>query len=360
MKALILVGGFGTRLRPLTLTIPKPLVEFGNKPMIVHQIEALVKAGVKDVVLAVNYRPEIMVKAMKKYEEELNIKIHFSVENEPLGTAGPLALAAHILGKDDEPFFVLNSDVICDFPFPEMVAFHKKHGGEGTIMVTRVEEPSKYGVVVNRPGSTEIDRFVEKPKDFISNKINAGLYIFNPTVLKRILPEPMSIETEVFPPMAAEGQIHSMELPGFWMDVGQPKDFLTGTGLWLSSVAKKTPGSLTTGSYITGHVLIDPSAKIGDNCKIGPNVTIGPNVIIGDGVRLSRSVLLDGSVVKDHAWVQSTIVGWHSTVGRWARLENVTVLGDDVHVSDEIYINGAKVLPHKSVSANIGEPTIVM
>ncbi|KAI8840206.1 nucleotide-diphospho-sugar transferase [Chytridium lagenaria] len=339
MKALILVGGFGTRLRPLTLTIPKPLVEFGNKPMIVHQIEALVKVCCHRRCPCVNYRPEIMVKAMQKYEQLLNIRIHFST-------------MPH--------FSVLNSDVICDFPFVEMVEFHKKHGGEGTIMVTRVEEPSKYGVVVNKQGSSAIDRFVEKPKDFISNKINAGLYMFSPSVLKRIHPEPMSIEKEVFPVMAAESQIHSMELPGFWMDVGQPKDFLTGTGLWLSSVAKKQPQLLTTGPHISGHVLIDPTAVIGENCKIGPNVTIGPGVVIGDGVRLARTVVLEGAAVKDHAWISSTIVGWHSTVGRWARLENVTVLGDDVHVGDEVYVNGAKVLPHKSVSANIGEPTIVM
>ena len=100
--------------------------------------------------------------------------------------AGPLALAAEILGKDDSPFFVLNSDVICDFPFTEMAAFHKQHGGEGTIMVTRVDEPSKYGVVVNKPNSSCIDRFVEKPSVFVSNKINAGLYIFSPAILKRI------------------------------------------------------------------------------------------------------------------------------------------------------------------------------
>lgn len=147
MKALILVGGrhhlsftfnnsgFGTRLRPLTLTLPKPLVPFANKPMIMHQIENLAKAGVKDVVLAVNYRPEIMQATMKEYEEKLGVRITFSVENEPLGTAGPLALAKSILGKDSEPFFVLNSDIICDFPFEEMIAFHKKHGAEGTILV---------------------------------------------------------------------------------------------------------------------------------------------------------------------------------------------------------------------------------
>ncbi|KAJ3302786.1 mannose-1-phosphate guanyltransferase [Blyttiomyces sp. JEL0837] len=294
--------------------------------MIVHQIEALVKCGVTDVVLAVNYRPEIMVKAMQKYETELNVKIHFSLENEPLGTAGPLALASSILAKDDSPFFVLNSDVICEFPFTEMLNFHKAHGGEGTILVTRVEDPSKYGVVVNRAGTTSIEKFVEKPKEFISNKINAGLYIFNPSILKRIEPRPMSIEKEVFPQMAAQGQIHAMDLPGFWMDVGQPKDFLTGTGLWLSSVAKKTPAALKTGPSFVGH----------------------------------RTVVMEGAAVKDHAWVQSAIIGWHSTVGRWARLENVTVLGDDVHVADEIYINGGSVLPHKSVSANVAEPSIIM
>lgn len=116
MKGLILVGGYGTRLRPLTLTIPKPLVEFGNRPMILHQVESLAAAGVKDIVLAVNYRPEVMVATLKKYEEEYGVNITFSVETEPLGTASPLKLAEDILKKDDSPFFVLNSDIICDYP----------------------------------------------------------------------------------------------------------------------------------------------------------------------------------------------------------------------------------------------------
>ncbi|KAI8807752.1 nucleotide-diphospho-sugar transferase [Cladochytrium replicatum] len=360
MKALILVGGFGTRLRPLTLTLPKPLVEFANRPMILHQIEALVKVGVTDVVLAVNYRPEIMVNFMKKFEAEFGIKIHFSVESEPLGTAGPLALAKDILGKDDEPFFVLNSDVICDFPFKELAEFHKAHGAEGTILVTKVEEPSKYGVVVNKPNSSTIDRFVEKPQIFVSNKINAGIYIFNPTILDRIQPTPTSIETEIFPVMARESQLHSMELPGFWMDVGQPKDFLLGTGLYLSSLAKRTPHLLASGPSFVGNVLVHPSVKVGANCRIGPNVVLGPGVVIGDGVRMVRTVVLEGASVKDHAWLHSCIVGWHSTVGRWTRMEGVSVLGDDVHIADEVYVNGGSVLPHKSVSASIAEPAIIM
>ena len=126
------------------------------------------------------------MRALKEYEELYNVKITFSVETEPLGTAGPLALAREILAKDDSPFFVLNSDVICDYPFEQLRDFHLSHGNEGTIVVTKVDDPSKYGVIVNQPDSSRIDRFVEKPKEFISNKINAGIYIFNPSVLDRI------------------------------------------------------------------------------------------------------------------------------------------------------------------------------
>ncbi|KAJ1920092.1 mannose-1-phosphate guanyltransferase [Tieghemiomyces parasiticus] len=363
MKALILVGGFGTRLRPLTLTKPKPLVEFANRPMILHQIEALVKAGVTDVVLAVNYRPEVMVSVLQRYEEEYNVRITFSVENEPLGTAGPLALAKDILAKDNSPFFVLNSDVICEFPFEELRDFHSKHGGEGTIVVTKVEEPSKYGVVVTKTGSTQIDRFVEKPVEFVGNRINAGIYIFNPTILDRIPLRPTSIEKEIFPVMAADNNLHCFDLAGFWMDVGQPKDFLTGTCLYLASLAKNAPEKLApaTESYVHGgHVMVHPTAKVGKDCKIGPNVVIGPGVVIGDGVRLQRCVLLDSVRVKDYAWVRNSIVGWNSTIGRWSRLEGVSVLGDDVTVSPEIYINGGCVLPHKTISVNVTEPKIIM
>ncbi|CUS10506.1 unnamed protein product [Tuber aestivum] len=357
MKALILVGGFGTRLRPLTLTLPKPLVEFGNKPMILHQVESLAAAGVTDIVLAVNYRPDVMISVLNKYQEQYGVNITFSVESEPLGTAGPLKLAEETLGKNQEPFFVLNSDVICDYPFKDLAAFHKSHGQEGTIVVTKVEEPSKYGVVVHKPGhDSRIDRFVEKPVEFVGNRINAGIYILNPSVLSRIELRPTSIEQEIFPAIVKDGELHSFDLEGFWMDVGQPKDFLTGTCLYLSSLAKKNSKLLTPSTepfVYGGNVLIDPTATIGKNCRIGPNVTIGPNVVIGDGVRVQRSVLLQGSKIKDHAWVKSTIVGWDSTVGKWARLENVTVLGDDVTISDEVYVNGGCVLPHKTIKVNI-------
>lgn len=291
--------------------------------------------------------------------EKLGVKLIFSHETEPLGTAGPLALAKSILQQSNEPFFVLNSDVICDFPFKQLDQFHRSHGKEGTIVVTKVEEPSKYGVVMYDDQGC-IQSFIEKPQEFVSNKINAGLYIFNPSILDRIEVKPTSIEKEVFPTMADEKELYAMELQGFWMDVGQPKDFLTGMCMYLTSVAQRDPSMLHKSPCIVGNVLIDPSAKIGSDCRIGPNVTIGPNVVIEDGVSIKRSTILTGATIKSHAWLESCIIGWRSTVGRWVRMEGTTVLGEDVMVKDEIYINGGQVLPHKSIALSVPEPQIIM
>uniref|UniRef100_A0A224XQQ4 mannose-1-phosphate guanylyltransferase n=1 Tax=Panstrongylus lignarius TaxID=156445 RepID=A0A224XQQ4_9HEMI len=359
MKALILVGGYGTRLRPLTLSRPKPLVEFANKPMLLHQIEALVGAGVKEVVLAVSYRAEQMEKELKEEAEKLGVNLIFSHETEPLGTAGPLALAKEILTSSEEPFFVLNSDIICEFPFKELEQFHRNHKKEGTIVVTKVEEPSKYGVVVYDDRGC-IESFIEKPQEFVSNKINAGIYILNPSVLKRIPLRPTSIEKEVFPFMAQEGELYALELQGFWMDVGQPKDFLTGMCMYLASLRHKDPSALYSGPGTVGNVLVHPTATIGRGCLIGPNVTIGPDVIVEDGVCIKRSTILEKATIKSHSWISGCIVGWKSLVGKWVRMENTTVLGEDVIIKDELYINGGKVLPHKNIVNSVPDPQVIM
>lgn len=359
MKALILVGGFGTRLRPLTLSCPKPLVEFCNKSIVRHQIEALVSVGVTEVVLAVNYQPQVMMSALSDMEQQYGIKITCSHETEPLGTAGPLALAKDLL-DDGEPFFVFNSDVICEYRLQDFLDFHKSHKGEGTLMVTRVDEPSKYGVILSDDHG-KIQRFVEKPQTYVGNKINAGLYIFDRAVLDRIQLRPTSIEKEIFPQMAAEGLLYSMDLPGYWMDIGQPKDYLTGMCLHLDSVAKHNPDQLASGDHFVGNVMIDSSAVVGKGCLIGPNVVIGPGCVIEDGVRLSRTTLFRNVTVRANSWVHSSIIGWESSVGRWCRIEGITVVGEDVQVKDEKYINGGMILPHKSISNSIPDPgTIVM
>jgi len=215
------------------------------------------------------------------------------------------------------------------------------------------------------PNSTKIDRFVEKPVEFVGNRINAGIYIFNPSILDRIEVKPTSIEKETFPAMAADRQLHAMDLEGFWMDVGQPKDMVAGTGLFLSHLTTLRSSLLTYPGpdkpwVYGGNVMVDPTAKIDPTALIGPNVVVGPGCVVGPGARLQRCIMLEGSRVKDHAWVKSSIIGWNSSVGRWARLDNITVLGDDVTIKDELFVNGASVLPHKSISSSILEPAIVM
>lgn len=361
MKALILVGGFGTRLRPLTLSVPKPLVDFANKPMILHQIEALKEVGVTEVVLAINYQPEVMLNFLKEFESSLGMTITCSQETEPLGTAGPLALARDkLVDGSGEPFFVLNSDVISEYPFAELIKFHKIHGGDATIMVTKVDEPSKYGVVVMEEETGKVDKFVEKPKVFVGNKINAGIYLLNPSVLDRIELRPTSIEKEIFPKIAADQRLFAMVLPGFWMDIGQPRDYITGLRLYLDSIKKKSPAKLSAGPHFVGNVLVHETAVIGEGCLIGPDVAIGPGCVVESGVRLSRCTVMRGARVKNHACISSSIIGWHSTVGQWARVENMTILGEDVHVGDEVYSNGGVVLPHKEIKSSILKPEIVM
>lgn len=322
------------------------------------------QAGVKKIVLAIAYKPELMAKQLKECLGDLDVEVIFSHEKTPLGTAGPLALAREHLEGGGEPFFVLNADVTCTYPFKELLAFHKAHGKEGTIMVTRVEEPSRYGVVVY-DATGKIEKFVEKPQTFVGNRINAGIYIFNPSILKRIEPRPTSIERETFPAMAADGQLYAMDLQGFWMDVGQPSDYLVGMSMMLDHLKASNSQLLyqkrpTDDFQIIQPVVIHPTAKVGHGCVIGPNVAIGPNCVVGEGNRLQHTALLEGVEVANSSWFHKTIIGWHSRVGSWCRLQNISVLGEDVVVSDGLYINGGKILPHKEIKESVPEPAVIL
>lgn len=361
MKALILVGGFGTRLRPLTFSVPKPLVELANKPIVAHQIEALVKVGVTEIILAIAYRPELMMEYVKKFEEQYKVKITCSQEVEPLGTAGPIRLAKEIIEKDntEDLFFVFNSDVICEFPLQKLIDFHKAHGKEGSILLSKVEDPSKYGVVITEEDG-KIKSFVEKPKEFIGDRINAGLYLFKTSIIKRIEPKPTSIEREIFPVMAKEGELYAQNLDGFWMDVGQPKDFIIGSQLYLDSLKKSGEGELAKGDNIIGNVLIDPSAKVHPEAVLGPNVSIGADCVIGKGVRLQNTCVFKGVTIQDYAWIKGSVIGWQSNVGKWVRIDGLSVLAEDVTVKDEVYINGCSILPHKAITANLAEAGAVI
>ncbi|KAL3068578.1 hypothetical protein niasHT_030869 [Heterodera trifolii] len=316
--------------------------------LVVHQIEALAAVGVDTVILAVTARIEdLLAGEMRKEEQRIGIRIVFSVEDEPMGTAGPLALASDLLG-DTEPFFVLNSDVICTFPFAEMMDYHRKHGRQGTIAVTKVDEPSKYGVVVFEETNGRIDRFVEKPQEYVGNKINAGLYILNPSVLQLIPRQPCSIEKEIFPKMCSASNLYA---------------FVLQQKVVKSVIENGVNSSSTTigeGCTINQPVMIDPSASIGANCIIGPNVCIGAAVRLLDGVCIRDSTILSGTVIRRSTLIHSSIVGRKCVIGSHVHMVNTSVLGEDVVIKDELYLSGARVLPHKSIGESVPEPAIIM
>jgi len=357
--------------RPLTLSKPKPLIEFANKPQLLRLVELLKRAGVTEVVLAINYRPEIMQDFLEQNQDS-GLKITLSQEREPLGTAGPLALAKELL-DDGEPFFVMNCDVACEMNLRALLDFHRAHGKVGTILATRVDEPAKYGksvVVAHDTGL--IDRFVEHGRTFAGNLINAGVYIFSPSIFERLSLRPTSMEKEVLPSLAAEEQLYCKTLDpldGFWMNIKKPPDFLQGTSLYLRYLrrhqhtelaAPPAPGERTAAWTCDGNVILDPSASIGAGSKLGPDVVVGAGCVVEEGVRLSRCILLEGARVCAHAVVLDSILGWRSTVGSWTRVEGVSVLGEDVHIGPELCVNGALILPHKEITESVAEPKIIM
>ena len=357
MKALILSGGYGTRLRPQTLSKPKPLIEFGDKSIIEHQIEALIKVGVSDIIIAISHQPDAMIDYIKLVEDRHKINIRFSVEEEPLGTAGPQKLAEKMIrdNNKDDMFFVLNADIICPYPFEEMLKVHKEKKATATMVLTPVKDPSKYGVVVtDEEGKAKM--FVEKPKEYITNTINAGMYLLSTDVLEKIELKPTSIEREIFPIIAQEGGLFTLKLDGFWMDVGQPKDYLIGLELWLNHLESNNDPRVSKGSNILGGCMIHPTAKVSPISKIGPNVTIGENCVIKDGVRLRNCAILSDTVINEHSIIMNTIIGWKNVIGSWVRIENYSVFGEDVKVKDELFINGTIVLSHKVITENDYEP----
>jgi mannose-1-phosphate guanylyltransferase len=271
-----------------------------------------------------------------------------------MGTAGPLALARGMLEENGMPFFVLNSDVICKFPLREMMDHHISLGTEGTILATTAEDPLKYGVIKVDSRSSKIMEFIEKPTNHLGNRINAGIYVLNPSILSRIELRECSIEKEIFPVMAREGALGLFDLEGYWMDIGQPRDYLLGHKLHLEHKRTKS-----IGEGIMSNVLVDETARIGTGCIIGPNVVVGRNVVIGNGVYLSDTTVLDSSVIGDYCCIRSAIVGWECKIGRWCRLENYCVLGSKVSMNDCILLDGCMVLPFKRIIKN-GNGEIIM
>lgn len=327
MHAVVLVGGFGTRLRPLTLTVPKPLLPIANVRQLEHLIASLGAAGVTEVVLAIGFKPEPFFDAFPD-GTCAGIAVHYAVEPEPLDTAGAIAFAARHAGVSDT-FIVMNGDIMCDVDVSKLVAFHKSHGAEGTLHLTPVGDPSQYGVVeLNDAGW--VQRFVEKPApgDTTSNVVNAGTYVLESSVLNRIpVGRRLSIERVVFPAMVLERTLAAMTTDDYWIDTGLPStylranlDLIDGTrGRIMASVGPQA--HIHSSASIT-HSVIGEAVVVEEGCVIIDSVVL-PGAHIGPRVRLERSLVM-GSIGTESS-LTDCVVGADTHVAPFSQLTNAKV-----------------------------------
>jgi mannose-1-phosphate guanylyltransferase len=300
MHAVVLVGGFGTRLRPLTLSIPKPLLPIVHVSILERLMTSLAFGGVTDAVLSLGFKPEPFRAA---FPDNIcgGVRLSYAVEESPLDTAGAIGFAARTAGIDGT-FVVANGDVISDLNVATLIEFHRQRRAEGTLHLTPVEDPSQYGVV-EIDANGRVQRFVEKPQrgDTTSREVSGGTYVLEPSALRRMPgTAPLSIERDTFPQMAKDGVLYALATDDYWIDAGQPDTYIRANLEWVS---RGKPGA---------DEAIHPSASVSFSAHIRHSV-IGAGVHVGDDAIIESSVLLTGASVADRARiVDSAVMG---TVG---------------------------------------------
>lgn len=331
----MLVGGFGTRLRPLTETIPKQLLPVAGVPMIERVLGQLALHGVDRAVLSMGYLPDAFVAAYPDGRIG-GVDVSFAIEPEPLGTAGAIRFAL-LAGSIDETFLAVNGDVLTDLDVTALIEAHRARGAEGTIHLTPVEDPSRYGVVVTDESGLVLS-FVEKPEpgSAPSNNINAGTYVLEPSFLD-LVPEgtAMSVEREVFPQMVHDRSLFALVDSSYWIDAGTPQAFLLANVDILDGTRIAThPGTLSNGSLVLVGASVAPSATISRS-------VIGNGVRVGDDASIVDSVVLDGATIGARATVSDAVIGPAAVIGADATLLDNCLIGAGERVPDRARRSGA-------------------
>jgi mannose-1-phosphate guanylyltransferase len=350
LKALILAGGFATRLRPLSCSRPKTLFPIVNKPLLQWIFERLAAGGVDQAILAVNAITQFYIRQHKP--SKCGLRVRFSVDppKMPLGTGGALKKAENLIGHNEQ-FIMLNGDIYADINYRELLEAHKKSGALATIALCKVEDPCSFGVADLE--GIKIKRFVEKPSkgQAPSNKINAGVYVLSPEIFTYI-PEgkAVSIEREVFPKLAEEGKLCGHCIDGLWIDIGKPHEYLEANKAVLDSL-KRNIKIENIKPYIKNPVALDTGVFVGEKSVIGPYAIIGKNVKVGTNVQISNSVIFAEAHIADGAILNGAIVGEGAKIGKGVKLPKGCVVGDLAKVKDSIHMHdGQVVCPAKEVT----------
>jgi mannose-1-phosphate guanylyltransferase len=355
MQALILAGGEGTRLRPLTSTVPKPVVPLVDRPFIGFMLDWLRGHGVDDVVMSCGFLA-LGVRNVLGDGSAFGIRLRYVEEPRPMGTGGAVKYAQSLL---DERFLVLNGDVLTDIDLTAQIAHHERMGARGTLALTPVEDPSHYGLV-RLADSSAVTEFVEKPApDQIDTRnISAGAYVLERDVLDLLVAdEPASIERDVFPRLVDDG-LYGYVAEGYWLDIGTPERYLEGTfdileGTVHSSVEQRMgDGYLCVEPRVDNRGRIIPSALVESGCRIAEGARIGGRVVLEHGVTIGehttveRAVVMRGAEVGANCTLRGCIVAGGVRIGDNTRVEGLAVLGEGVTVgSGNVVTNGARIFP---------------
>jgi mannose-1-phosphate guanylyltransferase len=327
VKAVVLAGGEGTRLRPLTFSTPKQMLPVAGRPVIERVVEKLACHGVDEVVLSLGYRPDAFIAA---YPDGgcAGVALTYVVEDTPLDTAGALAFAAREAGVGDGTFVAMNADVLTEIDVTALVEFHHLRGGAATIALTPVEDPSLFGVVPT-DGRGRVEAFIEKPlsRPAPTNMINAGVYVLGPSFLDHVpAGRRVSVEREVFPALAEDGALYALGSDALWTDMGTPEKYLEANLAWAER----------EGSLVGAGPGTHPEADV-------VHSVLHPGVTVEKGAIVREAVILAGGRVRAGAFVNRSVLGRNVVVGPGSVVDDLSVLGDGWVVPAGDVLKGARL-----------------
>ncbi|WP_030793238.1 sugar phosphate nucleotidyltransferase [Streptomyces sp. NRRL S-920] len=341
-EAILLVGGKGTRLRPLTVHTPKPMVPAAGVPFLTHQLARARAAGVEHIVLATSYLAEVFEPYFGD-GSALGLHIEYVTETEPLGTGGAIRnVASHLRSGPDDPVLIFNGDILTGLDIRALVDTHRTSGADVSLHLTRVEDPRAYGLVPT-DATGRVTAFLEKPQtpeEIVTDQINAGAYVFRRSVIDTIpAGRPVSVERETFPDLLSSGaHLQGMVDSTYWLDLGTPQAFVRGSA---DLVLGRAPSPAVPGRR--GEGLAMPTASVAPGAKLTGGTVVGENARIGEGARISGSTVLAGAVVEPGAVITDSFVGSGARVGARAVLSGA-VIGDGASVgADNELREGARV-----------------
>jgi mannose-1-phosphate guanylyltransferase len=327
MQALVLAGGEGTRLRPLTNTVPKPVIPLVGRPFLGYMIEWLAAHGFTEVILSCMFLAGDIRRVLGDSDWK-GTRLHYVEEPEPRGTAGAVKFAEDVLG---DRFAVLNGDILTDFDISVLWRRHEELGGRATITLMEVDDPSAYGLVLRNPDDSVSD-FIEKPEQAPPGGafVNAGAYVLEHDVLDLVAPEgSVSFEREVFPALIGDG-LYGFPTEGYWLDIGTPERYLAATRYLLDK-------------SLAGDIHLGEGCEIASGARVGPMSVLGDLCRVEDGAVVEQAVLFDRAQVERDALVRDSVVGTGATIGAGARLEDETIVADGAVVEPGAALSGARI-----------------